>query len=36
VTDVKSDPGRIGTRDRVGRILYVGIKADFLGRMIDA
>jgi outer membrane receptor for ferrienterochelin and colicins len=30
VTDVKQDPGRIGdTRSPLGRILYVGLKADF-------
>ena len=30
VTDVKQDPGRLGdTRSPLGRILYVGLKADF-------
>ncbi len=30
VTDVKQDPGRIGdTRSPLGRIVYVGLKADF-------
>jgi outer membrane receptor for ferrienterochelin and colicins len=30
ITDVKQDPGRIGdTRSPLGRILYVGLKADF-------
>lgn len=30
VTDVKSDPGRIGdTRSPLGRIFYVGLRADF-------
>jgi outer membrane receptor for ferrienterochelin and colicins len=30
LTDVKQDPGRIGdTRSPLGRILYVGLKADF-------
>ena len=30
ITDVKQDPGRVGdTRSPLGRILYVGLKADF-------
>ena len=30
LTDVKQDPGRVGdTRSPLGRILYVGLKADF-------
>ena len=30
VTDVRQDPGRVGdTRSPLGRILYVGLKADF-------
>jgi outer membrane receptor for ferrienterochelin and colicins len=30
LTDVKADPGRVGdTRSPLGRILYVGLKADF-------
>jgi outer membrane receptor for ferrienterochelin and colicins len=30
VTDVKQDPGRVGdTRSPLGRILYIGLKADF-------
>lgn len=30
LTDVKQDPGRVGdTRSPLGRIVYVGLKADF-------